>query len=151
MFFQPNPPYAMLRNKLRNPTHIRYVTFWNCYLIFYWKRVQKKAKQNKATEYDNAKILWFTRVTRNTLRRLTFEEIYLHEIRFLLDYFSWIYSRGNKCRYISSEKFSRIVKVLQFYVDFIFVVAKYAFLTSTVPMVEIERLAALLPKLKSIN
>ena len=42
------------------------------------------------------------------------------------------------------------MKNYQFCVEFIFVVAKYVFLTCTLPVVEIEVFAAVLPKLKSI-
>ena len=96
---------------------------------------------------DKAKSLWSSRLTWTTSRRLIFTEIYFCEI-FIRLVFAWIYS----CGYIFCvAKSSWIVKFLQFCVDFIFLYAKYAFLTCTVPVVEIEGFLAILPKLKSIN
>lgn len=48
-------------------------------------------------------------------------------------------------------KFSWIVKFLQFYLEFIFIVFKYEYPPFIVPAVEIERFAVILPNMKSIN
>ena len=48
-------------------------------------------------------------------------------------------------------KFSRMARFLHFCVGFMFVGAKYVFLTCTMPVVEIEGSATMLPKLNLIN
>ena len=70
-----------------------------------------------------------------------------YSIRFHMDSF-W---RKQILAYFRVVKFSWIVKFLQFCGNFICMVAKYVFLTFTVTVVKIERFAAMLPRLKSIN
>ena len=88
----------------------------------------------------------------STLRGLIFAEIYFPENRFLLDQFL--------CGYILADrnfgiflvvKISRILKFQEFCFDFIFMIAEYVFLTCTALVVDIERFAVILTRLKSIN
>ena len=88
----------------------------------------------------------------STLRGLIFAEIYFPENRFLLDQFL--------CGYILADrnfgiflvvKISRILKFQEFCLDFIFMVAEYVFLTCTALVVDTERFAVILTRLKSIN
>ena len=92
--------------KQSNFTYIRTSQFEICtqyFILTWWKNKQTNIQTTKSINmtkqhtcyliYANIKLLWFTRLTRTTLRRLIFTEIYLPEIRFLLAYFfAWIFS-----------------------------------------------------------
>ena len=118
-----------------------YLTFWNCYPIFYTKTVQNKKKYN-VIQYDRVKCLWFTRLPWTNLRWSIFAKIYFSKVRSSLDYFSHASFLADASLDIFLVlKFSRMA----------YVAAKYVVLTCIVPVVKIEGSAAMFPKLNLIN
>ena len=80
-FFNSTRRYVALGKKRCNHTHKLYLTFWNCYPLFYWNTVLNK--KNNVTQCDRLKCFWFIRPTWTDLRWSIFAKIYFSKIRFL--------------------------------------------------------------------